>query len=162
MNLLRNKGRNWSAITTGWCVLFLYAGACSPLGLGLAALTGSLDPNHQVLIGAGERASRLVLHHGSHGGAHHHGLAARALMIFAQPANAANADHILQFSSADTLKGQSQTSAPQPDSRYALLKLHGGGFLAHTCEVFVSDISFGFPPREGLARLCLRSTVLLI
>jgi hypothetical protein len=160
MNFTRNKGSHWSRLSAGWCALLLYAGACSPLGLGLAALAGSLDPNHQLLIGTGERGGRLVLHHGSRCASHHHGLAARALTLFAQPANAANPDHILQFSSADTLKGQSQTSAPQPDSRDVLLVFHGGEFLAHTPKVFASGISL--PPQVDAARLCLRSTVLLI
>jgi len=138
-------------------VLLLFSGVCSPVGLGFAALAGSLDSNHQLLIGAGEHGDRLVLHHGSFCASHHHGLAARALTVFAQPANAADPDHILQFSSADTLKGQSQNSAPQPDSRYVLLV-----FLAHIPEVFASDISLNSPHRVDTARLCLRSTVLLI
>jgi hypothetical protein len=158
----RNKGSNWSRLTAGWCAVFVYAGACSPLGLGLAALAGSLDPNHQLLIGAGERGSRLVLHHASRGASHHHGLAARALMLFAQPLNTGNPDHILQFSSADTLKGQSKTSAPQPDSRVVLLVFHGGEFLAHKPKVVASGASPGLPPEVDAARLCLRSTVLLI
>jgi hypothetical protein len=162
MNFTRNKGSNWPRLTAGWCALLLYAGACSPLGLGLAALAGSLDPNHQLLIGAGERTGRLVLHHGSSGASHHHGLVARALKLFAQPANAANPDHILQFSSPDTLKGQSQASAPQPDSRYVLLVFPGGEFFAHTPKVFASGIPPGSPPELDAARLCLRSTVLLI
>ena len=160
MNFTRNKGSNWSRLTTGWCALLLYAGACSPPGLGLAALVGALDPNHQLLIGAGERGGRLVLHHGIHCAPHHHGLAARALTLLAQPASAANPDHILQFSSADTLKGQSQTSARQPESRCILLVFHGGEFLAHAPKALASGISL--PPRVDAARLCLRSTVLLI
>jgi hypothetical protein len=162
MNFTANKGSNWARLIIGWCALLLYAGACSPLGLGLAALAGSLDPNHQLLIGGHEPGVRLVLHHGSRWTSHHHGLAARALTLFAQPANAANRDHILQFSSADTLKGRSQTSAPQPDPGYALLLFHGGEFLSHPPQVFASGISPGSPPEVDAARLCLRSTVLLI
>ena len=157
---MANKGSNWVRLSVGWCALLLYAGACSQLGLGLAALAGSLDPNHQLLIGGGEPGVRLVLHHGS-GASHHHGLAARALTLFAQPANAATPDHLLQFCSTDTLKGQSQTSAPQPDSRYALRVFHGA-FLPPTPKGFASVNSLGFPPEVDAARRCLRSTVLLI
>lgn len=160
MVFTRNQGSNWSRVTAGWCTLLLFASACSPLGLGLSALAGSLDPNHQLLLGAGERGSRLVLHHAGRSASHHHGLAARALTLFAQPPNAANTDHILQFSCPDTLKSQSQSSAP--DSRYILLVSHGGEFSAHTPEVFVGGISPGSQPQVDAARLCLRSTVLLI
>jgi hypothetical protein len=161
MNLRANKGSHWARLTVGWCALLLYAGTCSPLGLGLATLAGSLDPNHQLLIG-GRECGRLVLHHGSRWVSHHHGLAARALTLFAQPANAANPDHILQFCCADTLKGQSQTFAPQHDSRYGLLVFHGGEFLPHTPKVSASAISLGSPPALETPLLCLRSTVLLI
>ena len=113
-------------------------------------------------MGAGEGGGRLVLHHGSPCAPHHHGLAARALTIFAQPANTANPDHILQFSSADTLKGRSQTSAPQPEARYVSFVFHGGEFLARTPKVFASGIHPGSSPQVAAARLCLRSTVLLI
>jgi hypothetical protein len=162
MNFTANKGSNWARLTVGWCALLLYSGACTPLGLELAALAGSLDPNHQLMIGGREPGVRLVLHHASRCVSHHHGLAARALTLFAQPANAANPDHILQFCSADTLKGQSQTFAPQPDLRYGLLVFHGGGFLPHTPKVFALGISLGSPPEVDAVRLSLRSTVLLI
>ena len=162
MNFTRNKGSSWCRLTAGWCVLLLFASACSPLGLGLAALAGSLDPNHQLLFGAGEPGMRLVLHHGSRCESHHHGLAARALTIFTQPASAANPDHILQFGSAETLKGPSQTSAPRPGSGYVLQVFHGGEFLAHTPKAFASGTSPGFAPQVDAARRCLRSTVLLI
>ncbi len=160
--LTRNQRSPWFRLTAGWCALLLYAGACSPLGLGLAALTGSLDPNHQLQIGTGERSVRLVLHHGSRCASHHHGLAARALTLFAQRTNPANPDHILQFSSADVLKSQSQASGPQPVSRSVLLVFTGGRFLAHTPAVPASGISPDSPPHVNAARLCLRSTVLLI
>lgn len=160
MNLTRNQCSHWFQLSAGWCALLLYAGACSPLGLGLAALTGTLDPNHQLLIGAGERSVRLVLHHGSRC-AHHHGVAARALTLFAQPANPANPDHILQFSSADALTSQSQISAPQPDSRSVLLVFHSAEFLPHTPTVLLG-VSADSPFQAHAARPWLRSTVLLI
>jgi hypothetical protein len=162
MNFARNKGGNWGPLTVGWCALLLYGGACSPLGLGLAALVGSLDPNHQLLTGRAEPGVRLVLHHDSGRESHHHGLAAGALTLSAQPANAVDPDHILQFCSPDTLKSQSKTSAPQPDSRYGLIAFHGGEFLLHTSKALASGISFGSPPEVDAVRLCLRSTVLLI
>ena len=162
MNLTPNKGSTGCRLTAGWCALLLYAGMCSPLGLGLAALAGSLDPNHELSLGPDEHGVRLVLHHPSRCAPHQHRLAARALTLFAQPANAANPDHILQFSSVDTLKGQSRISASQPDSRSVVLVFHGGEFLAHTPKAFASGTSPGFAPQVDAARRCLRSTVLLI
>jgi hypothetical protein len=157
----RNEGINWCRVTSGWCVLLLYAGACSPLGLGLAMVIGSLDPNHQILNGTAECGGSLVLHHANRSMPHHHGFAARALTLFAQPAKNANPDHILQFSSPDTLKSQSRTPAPQPDSRPVLLVLHSGEFFARAPKVFASGISLS-PPEADVARFCKRSTVLLI
>ncbi len=160
MSLTRNHAHHRVWLAAGWCALLLYAGACSPLGMGLAALAGSLDPNHQLLTSAGERGFRMVLHHGSRCATHHHGLAARALTLFAQPANPANPDHLLQFSSADTLQGQSRTAAPQPDSQRVLLEFNGRELLAHAG--FVSRGSSGSLTAADAERLCLRSTVLLI
>lgn len=160
MNFRQTKGSNWLRLAAGWWALLLYACACSPLGLGLAALAGPLDPNHQLLLGAGERVARVVLHHGSPCATHHHGLAARALTLFAQPANAANPDHVLQFSSSDAIKGESETSARQSDPRPTLLVFQGGEFPAHAPKAFAAGISP--PPHVDAARLCLRSTVLLI
>ena len=161
MNFTCNKGITWSRRTAGWCALLLYAGACAPLGLGLAALAGSLDPNHQLLISAGDSSRRLVLHHGNRSASHHHGFAARVLTLFAQPPNAANPDHVLQFSSADTLKGKGRTLAPQPDSRPVLIAFHGNECFADPLKVLTSSTSLS-PPGVDAAPLCLRSTVLLI
>ena len=162
MNFTANKGSRWARLTVGWCALLLYTSACSPLGPGLAGLAGSLDPNHQLLIGAGEPGVRLVLHHRSRCASHHHGLSARALTLFAQKSvNADNPDHILQFCSADTLKGQSQNSAPPPNWRNHLLAFPGGEFIQHTPKVLAAGISLS-PPELGAARLYQRSTVLLI
>lgn len=162
MNFTRNTGSRWFRLTAGWCALWLYVGACSPLGLGMAALTGSLDPNHQLLIGASGRGGRLVLHHGSRCGLHHHGLAAHALTLFARPLGSTNPDHILQFCSADTLKGESQSSSQKPDTRCVFLLFLGGNLISDTPKVLASGIPLDASTRIHVTRLCLRSTVLLI
>jgi hypothetical protein len=162
MTLRLNIRSHGTRLIAGWCAFLLYLGGCSPLGFALAALAGSLDPNHQLLIDTGSQGGRLILHHGGACASHHHGLAARGLTLFAQPATAGNPDHILQFCSADTLKGRSQTSASQPESRSVLLHFNCGEFLAHNARVVVSAISADSAARGDLAQVCLRSTVLLI
>jgi len=162
MNLLRNNRQRFPRLTAGWCGLLFYIGACSPLGLGLAALIGSQDQSHQLRIGSGPQASQLVLHHGGSCAGHHHGLVARALTVFAKPTDPTAPDHILQFSSGHNLKSQSEISAPQPQSAVLFLTRGGNGFAACVPVDFESGASVHSPPDESAAQLCLRSTVLLI
>lgn len=161
MNSTPNTGSIWWRRIAGSCALLLYAAVCSPFGLGLAMLVGSLDPNHQILSGTAEAGDRLVLHHTSHSTPHHHGFAARALTLFAQPQNGVNADHILQFSSADTLKSTSRTPAPPRESCAVLLVFQSGELLAHAQKDFASSLPL-FLPDTDIARFCSRSTALLI
>ena len=96
----------------GWCVLALYVGVFSPVGLSLMTALGSLDLDHQVNLQTGDRGVRVVLHHQQASAAHHHGLLARTLNLFAQPASSAEPDHVLQFGAADSVSGPRQLKAP--------------------------------------------------
>jgi hypothetical protein len=149
-------------LLAGWSALALYLAAYAPADLGLAALVGSFDRNHQVQVRCGERGLALVLHHGRDCAGHRHGAIARALTCFAQPASATDPDHVIQFGAADTLS---------PKAQLALPSLQGSeqstAVLAPVAPVPSADTAQPFarahpPPHEcGLAH-CLRSTVLLI
>ena len=156
------RGRRALCLVAGWGALALYLAAYAPAGLGLAALVGSFDYNHQVQMRSGERGLALVLHHGRNCAGHRHGVIARALTCLAQPASATDPDHVIQFAAADTLARKGQIAS---------LPLQGleRPFLVLTEVVLVScaDNAPNFarphpPPGEcGLAG-CLRTTILLI
>jgi len=149
-------------LTAGCFVLALYLAACSPAGLGLAALLGSFDPSHQVQVHAGERGLAVVLHHGGNCAGHRHGVVARALTCFAQPASAADPDHVIQFSAADSLSRKAQISLPPlAGSAQPALALVEKNFSVSA--PFVARLADPRPPPGGGEALrCLRSTVLLI
>ena len=91
-----------------WVVLALYIFDYSPMGIGAAAFTGSFDPNHKIRFQTDGGGLQLVLHH-SHGCiGHHHGIIARTLTLFAQPATNANPDHIIQFGSVGQFSSPTQ------------------------------------------------------
>jgi len=146
----------------GWGALLLYAGACSPLGLEAAVLVGSFDCAHRVNMCAGTQGPQLVLHHDRICAAHRHGLAARALVVFARPASATNPDHVLQFRASDNRRQSSQLTAPRPanveQSDFALVET----VLSCARESLSPSAPVHPPPDEQEQRLCLRSTVLLI
>src|SRR5664279_3382740 len=73
------RKRHALGLVAGWSALALYLAVYAPAGLGLAALVGSFDCNHQVQMGCGERGLTLVLHHGRNCAGHRHGAIARAL-----------------------------------------------------------------------------------
>lgn len=162
MNPGRNKRSNVIQLTAGWCALLLYLGACSPLGLGMAALLGALDSNHKLNLTSGERGSRLVLHHERCCAKHHHGVVARTLTAFAQPQNSSDPDHILQFSSSDNLNFQSETSTLQPDNRDLSSACFIDGLYAHAPQSLELGVSAYPRPDDNAAQVRLRSTVLLI
>jgi hypothetical protein len=146
----------------GWCALLLYLGASSPVGLGMAALFGSLDRDHRVAVQAGTAGTRVVLHHERRCVAHHHGVMARALTLFAAPSSTAEADHVLQFSAADSFSRQSQLLAPSPAGfeQPVLAATEVAVWCRH--EIFRSPVPT-YPSPGGGGRLrCLRSTLLLI
>jgi hypothetical protein len=149
-------------LVAGWVTLALYLGVYAPAGLGLAALVGSLDCNHQVQVRSGERGLALVLHHGRNCAGHRHGVIAQALTCFAQPASTTDPDHVIQFGTADTLSPKAQIGLPSfPGSEQSALTL--------TAVVLVPSADAGrplarphAPPGECGAACCLRSTILLI
>lgn len=99
----------------GWLVLLVFLGALSPVGPALAALLGGLDRDHQVCLATGNDGVRVVLHHGAccqQG--HHHGVIARTLTLFAQPATTTDPDHVLQFHSASAANLGKQLVTPKP------------------------------------------------
>lgn len=162
VNFTRGPQRSFFRLMAGWTTLLLYLAACSPAGLGLAALAGSLDVNHQLILAAGERDGRVVLHHGIQCGTHRHGPAARVLTLFAQPAKSGDPDHVLQISTADTLKSQGGITAPQPHSDGNFSDFALATPLSISPASFDSRFSAITSPRESSALRCLRSTVLLI
>ena len=149
-------------LVVGWSALALYVAVYVPAGLGLAALVGSFDCNHQVQMGSGERGLALVLHHGRNCAGHRHGAIARALTCFSQPDSAADPDHVIQFGAADILSPKPQLASP------SLEGLEQPAFVltevvlvpsADTAELLAHPRA---PPAECGPASCLRSTVLLI
>ena len=106
-------GRCAIRLVAGWCVLLLYLGASSPLGLGVAALAGSFDHTHQLRVSAGKCGLRLTLHHAFSCATHRHGAIARTLTLFARPACGTDPDHVLQFRLADSASTTAQLALPQ-------------------------------------------------
>ena len=157
-------GMKWRALglVAGWSALALYLFVYAPAGLGLAALAGSFDCNHQVQVRSGERGLALVLHHGRDCAGHRHGAIARALTCFAQPAGDADPDHVIQFGAADTLATKAQLALPslqgleQPAA--ALTKV----VLVPSAQTAQHSARPHPPPGECEAARCLRATVLLI
>ena len=149
-------------ILAGWCGLWLYVGALSPVGFAVTAFLGGLDPDHQVRLQPGEKGMRLVLHHEGNCAGHHHGAVARVLTAFAQPASATDPDHVLQFSSATGLTQDSQFVVPVANQ----FESSAIAFAEPVSFVATSPVQFVPPPRPppgGDGRLlCLRSTLLLI
>jgi len=165
MNLTQNNQNRFLRLVAGWCGMVFYVGACSPVGLGLAALVGSLACDHQLQVHPGAQGLQLLLHHGANCVVHHHGLAARALMVFAQPSGPTTSDHVLEFSSADNFKSESETSLSKSKPSQQALFYWGWDGSRHSVPVIAvigSPISVLPSPDESAAQLCLRSTILLI
>jgi hypothetical protein len=140
----------------------LYVSAASPLGVGLAALVGSFDPDHHALVQTELGSTRLVLHHERKCAGHHHGLVARALTAFAEPVRADQPDHVLQFRVADSFSHQRQLIAPSPAQldQPALAVTATPVWSARAN--FLSAGSTHPPPAARGQLLCLRATVLMI
>jgi hypothetical protein len=157
----RMKGSPLSLVC-GWAALAVYLVAYAPVGLGVAALVGSFDRNHQVQVRFGERELALVLHHGLNCAEHRHGAIARALICFAQPSSPTNPDHVIQFSAADTLSSKAQLALPplqgseQPPAALTDLVLASSLDAAHYFPPSRPPPGEGGPVRGRL------STVLLI
>ena len=162
MNLARNQRSRASRLIAGGFALLLYAGAFSPLGLGVAALAGSFDRSHHLSIHGGAQGMQLVLQHGRNCTGYHHGVVARALTIFARPTSATNPDHVIQFSAPDSFSRKAHLATPsstafaQPD--FALVETS----RTPPREAFLSSVPTHPPPCASGQLLCLRSTLLLI
>ncbi len=149
-------------LVAGWLVLALYFLDYSPVGIYAAALAGSFDSTHEARVESGEHGLQLVLHH-THGCiGHHHGVIAKTLTIFAQPATAGSPDHVIQFGSADHFSSPAQmlpsslavAGLPLP----ALAKISVG---VPNSALAVSQAPRP-PPYESGRLACLRSMVFLI
>ncbi len=162
MNLVRNQRSRARRLIAGGCALLLYAGAFTPLGLGVAALAGSFDRSHHLGIHGGAQGMQLVLQHGRNCTGHHHGVVARALTIFARPASATDPDHVIQFSAPDSFSRKAQLAAPAPTAfaqpDFALVEIS----RTSPREAFLASAPTHPPPGASRRLLCLRSTLLLI
>ena len=146
----------------GWCGLLWYVGAFSPIGMGVVALLGTIDPDHHAMIQPGPDGLRLVLHHEGNCSGHHHGPVARTLTMLAQPASATDPDHVVQFSSANGFTRDSQLLVPAANQ--------SDPSVVHFVEpfAFVASPSLQFippprpPPGDDGTVSRLRSTVLLL
>lgn len=149
-------------LVAGWLVLALYFLDYSPVGIAAAALVGSLDPAHEVQVQFGASGLQLVLHHGHGCHGHHHGVIAKTLTIFAQPASTANPDHLLKFGSANFFANTAQvrpSTLSLAELPLPVLDLISLG-LPNSSPVAAE--SPRPPPGEQGLLACLRSTVFLI
>jgi len=155
-------GRRALCLVAGWGTLALYLALYAPVGLGLAALLGSFDSNHQLQMRSGERGLALVLHHGPNCAGHRHGTIAQALTCFAQPTSATDPDHVIQFAAADAFARTAQLALPSLQGSESPAPVLTEVVLAS----FVDNAGSLAPPHPppgdcGLA-CCLPSTILLI
>lgn len=157
-----NKRSSARRLIAGWCGLLLYVGAFSPLGASLAGVIGACDPDHQAHVQPTAGGFKVVLHHAQACPAHHHGLLARTLTLFAAPVRASQPDHVLQFGGSDTTARPQPLLVPAPASvappEFTLLET-SPALLPETPPTRLSTHS---PPPWGGQLLCVRSTVLLI
>lgn len=149
-------------LVAGWLALALFFLDYSPVGIFAAALAGSFDSTHEARVQSGEHGLQLVLHHGHGCIGHHHGMVARTLTFFAQPAMAGNPDHIIQFGSADNFSNPTQMLPASP----ALAGLPFPALAEISVAVPNSALAVSEaprpPPYECGRLACLRSTVFLI
>jgi len=103
-------------LLAGWCGVLLYMGAFSPIGMGVAAILGTIDPDHHAILQPGSDGMRLVLHHQGKCSEHKHHAVARALSFFAQPASENNPDHVVQFGAGNGVWRNSQLVVLSEDS----------------------------------------------
>lgn len=152
----------WLRCVFGWALLSVYVSLSSPFGAEIAAVLGSMDRDHRLILQAGDGGIRVVLHHDHYSAAHHHGLAARTLALFAKPASANDPDHVLQFSATTSLARGSQSSPTAPDSlkQFGLPSVEVIACCRH--DNFLASGPTHAPPDGGGPLACLRSTVLLL
>ena len=149
-------------LLAGWCGLWLYVAALSPIGFAVTACVGALDPDHHIQLQPGENGLRVVLHHEGDCSRHHHGLVAQVLTAFAKPARATDPDHVLQFSSASGLTRCAHISVPTANQAETIAIA-----LARPVSTFAAKPIVLAPPPSppsdvGGKLIFIRSTVLLI
>ena len=149
-------------LIAGWGALFLFVGVSSPLGLGLAALGGSLDRSHRLSVQGDGSGLQLVLQHNRCCAAHRHGVVARTLTLFAKPASATNPDHVIQFSAPDRLSPQAHLSAPTPETFAQPDLALRESLLPTPRETSLSSAPTHHPPDQNGQLCCRCSTLLLI
>jgi hypothetical protein len=149
-------------LAAGWLVLALYFLDYSPVGICAATFAGSFDSTHEVRVQSGEHGLQLVLHHNHGCAGHHHGVIARTLTLFAQPAMTANPDHFIQLGSADSFS--SQTQMLQPTLAQAGLPVPAPNEISIVVpnSALAASEAPRPPPNECGQLVCLRSTVFLI
>ena len=149
-------------LLAGWCGLLLYVGAFSPLGMGVTALLGTIDPDHHARFQPGSGGMRLVLHHEGNCSGHQHGVVARALTIFAQPVSNTDPDHVLQFISLNGFTRDSQLIVPAANpSEPVIVYFAESAFILPAGSI--QFIPAARPPPDAVCDfLYLRTTVLLI
>lgn len=146
----------------GWALLSVYVSLSSPFGAQIAAALGSLDRDHRLILQAGDGGIRVVLHHDHYSAAHHHGLAARTLALFAKPASATDPDHVLQFSTTTSLARGSQSFATAPETLKQNALPNVEVIACSRRDNFFASVPMHAPPVGGGLLACLHSTVLLI
>ena len=151
-----------TCLVAGWLVLALFFLDYSPAGVFATALAGSFDSTHEARVQPGEHGLQLVLHHNHGCAGHHHGVIARTLTLFAQPATAANPDHFIQLGSADSFS--SQTQMLQPTLAQAGLPVPAPNEISIVVpnSALAASEAPRPPPNERGQLVCLRSTVFLI
>lgn len=153
-------------LIAGWGGLLIYVAVCSPLGMGVAAVLGALDPDHHEMLQPAAGGVRLILQHDDAGARHqHHGIAGM-LTLFAQPARPAETDHVVQFTCPDGFANDARQTSTRLISRESLQcnspfmwVESGSGPVNLRCFCLPSPES---PRDTGNDLLGIRSTVLLI
>lgn len=149
-------------LLAGWLALLLYAGASSPLGVGIVAVFGTIDPDHKALLQMSSDGICLVLQHEQKCVCHEHHMVARMLTFFAQPAENIDPDHVVKFASAEGFWRDSLRVFSCEDS-----DIHADLILSELSSTSSTLPRYSLPPLgpppDTLSNLiCLRSTVLLI
>ncbi len=149
-------------LLAGWCGLLLYVGVFSPVGMGVVALLGTMDPDHHAFLQPGPGGMQLVLHHDAKCSGHQHHGVARALTFFSQPAGATDPDHVVQFAAGAGIwcDNQQIVSKEIVGEQTEFVHVESVSFAAHQPTYFLPPP--GPPPGTVAGLLNLRSTVLLI
>ncbi len=140
-------------------MLLLALAALSPAGPAFTTLLAQFDRSHHIGVAADANGVRVVLRHDLHClAAHHHGMIARTLTLFAQPTSHAQTDHVLQFQSTSAVSAPKQLTA----------SINAGPLTALNATLTQPDFAPRYisspraAPADPAGFVGLRSTVLLI